>query len=241
MNLEKLHEIQPLILAGGEGTRLSQVLPNIPKVIAPINGRPFLFYLLDQIIDAGFREVILCVGYKADQVIRTFGQEYKNLNIQYSIESEPLGTGGALRNALPHIDKWVLAMNGDSYIDTNIENYINWHFSNNLIASMILAHVLDRSRYGAVILDEKDIIVDFEEKEASGGEGWINAGIYLFHRRTLEKISPMRFCSLEKEILPALVREDLYGYRRYNTFIDIGTPTSYSQAQKFFNEIFQED
>jgi len=123
--MKHIENVTALILAGGLGTRLSSAFPEKPKVLAPVNGRPFLSYLLDQLVSAGFQDVILCTGYKGEMVRKTFGDSYKDLAIRYSMEPEPLGTGGALLYALPMIKKkLILAMNGDSFCKISSLNFI---------------------------------------------------------------------------------------------------------------------
>ncbi|MEK9148068.1 MAG: sugar phosphate nucleotidyltransferase, partial [Patescibacteria group bacterium] len=116
-----LSGITAAILAGGLGTRLRSVLADKPKVLAEIYGRPFLSYLLDQLNDAGVRRVVLLIGYRGDEIRNVFGDYYKNLKIRYSEESSPLGTGGAVRLALPILDSDpAFIMNGDSFCDADI-------------------------------------------------------------------------------------------------------------------------
>jgi len=231
-------DITALILAGGLGTRLQSALPDCPKVLAPVAGRPFLSYLMDQLISTGFRHVILCTGYKGEQIRETFGDQYKELNIQYSQESEPLGTGGALRFVLSLIDAdSALVTNGDSYVNCNLSDYLDWHFKNNFQASLLLTYVLDTSRYGRVEIGEDDRISKFDEKGASHGPGWINAGVYIFNRGLLESIPPGKPFSLEREFFPSLISRGLYGFRSEGAFIDIGMPESYALAEEFFTSI----
>lgn len=229
-----MKDIDILILCGGRGTRLSSVITDKPKVLAPINGRPFLSYLLVQLVIAGFRDVILCTGYKAEMIRDTFGNCYKDLNIRYSRESEPLGTGGALRYALPMIDREnILAMNGDSFVDTDLRKYLNWHFQNSIQASLLLTHVHDTSRYGRVEVNKKGFITRFSEKSKYMGPGWINAGVYIFKKDLLDIIPPDKFFSLEKQFFPELAGEKLYGYLCREELLDIGTPESYARAEEF--------
>src|SRR5689334_8542197 len=109
-----MNDVPALILAGGFGTRLRSVLPDTPRVLAGVNGRPFLACLLDSLADAGVRDVILCTGYRAEQVEREFGSRYGQLSLRYSRETQPLGTGGALRQAVALTQaESVLALNGD--------------------------------------------------------------------------------------------------------------------------------
>lgn len=231
--------MKALILAGGKGTRLQSVINDIPKPMAPIAGKPFLEYIISQLKSHAIHDIILSVGYQKESIISFFSTGSKwDVNITYIQEAMPLGTGGAIREALESIhDQDVLVMNGDSYINVDLTHYIKWHFKNNCIASIIIAKVNNTSRYGTVEIEREDRIVNFKEKVENKEPGWINAGVYLFRRSVFENISPSKFYSLEKDILPNLIQEGLYGYQCHGAFIDIGTPESYNQATSFFSNI----
>ena len=230
--------VTALILAGGLGTRLQSSLSDRPKVLAPVAGRPFLSYLMDQLISSGFRHVILCTGYRGEQIKEAFGDNYNGLDIQYSQEPEPFGTGGALRYGLPLIvTDSALVTNGDSYVDFNLKDFLAWHFENDLQVSLVLAYVLDTSRYGRVEVREDGRIVKFDEKGASDGPGWVNAGVYIFNRSILETIPSGQLFSLERELFPFLISKGLYGFENESAFIDIGTTESYALAEDFFSKV----
>jgi NDP-sugar pyrophosphorylase family protein len=227
--------ITPIIFVGGLGTRLRPIIGDKPKALAQVNGRPFLSYILEQLEDMKFNYIILCTGYKAYLIKREFGSAYKGINIQYSEEPAPLGTGGALRKALSlvHTD-FILAMNGDSYIDFDLNSYIDWHYTNKMEASLLLSEVQDTRRFGYVQINKNSKILEFIEKPKLQASGWINAGIYLFKKRLLEIIPSGIFFSLEKELFPKLAGKNIHGYRCNGKFIEIGTPQSYNSANKFF-------
>ena len=228
-------DIPITILAGGLGTRLRSVLPTRPKVLALVQGRPFLIYLLDQLAAVGAKEIVFCVGYMADTVEETLGDQYQAIRLTYSREKEPLGTGGALRQALSFFSSDpVLVMNGDSFMDADLAGYLHWFLQKGLEASLALAQVFDTSRFGQVTVDEDERIMRFEEKGSHQGPGWINAGIYLLRKEILQLIPEGMNYSLEGGLFPNLLPERLYGYRSEGKFIDIGTPESYSQAENFF-------
>jgi len=230
--------VTALILAGGLGSRLQSALPDRPKVLAPIAGRPFLSYLMDQLISTGFSQVILCTGYKGEQIRETFEDTYNGLAIQYSQEPEPLGTGGALRFGLPLINTdSALVTNGDSYVNCNLKDYIAWYLEKDLQASLLLTHLSDTSRYGRVEVDEGGCIAKFDEKGTSHGPGWINAGVYIFNRALLESIPFGQPFSLERQFFPSLIGKGLFGFQNEGAFIDIGTPESYALAEDFFYKV----
>ena len=223
------------ILAGGLGTRLRPAIGERQKVLAEIDGRPFLSYLLDQIEAAGFREVVLCVGWQAEQVEQALGPRHGPLHLRYSRESAPLGTAGALRLALPALPaEQVLVMNGDSYCAADLGEAVRWHHGRGGEATLLLVEVPDTARYGRVELDEHDRICRFVEKQRAGGPGWINAGIYFLARARIERIAEGRALSLEHDVFPSWVGNGLDGLRTHARFLDIGTPGSYAAASAFF-------
>ena len=230
-----LSEITCVILAGGRGTRLNPVVSDRPKVLAQIHGRPFLTYLLDQLISAGSKQVVLCTGYMAEEIRRQIGDTYKFLQIIHSTEDRPLGTAGAIRNALQHVHSDVLfLMNGDSFVGVDLKDYLRWYFEKDREAALLLTHVKDARRYGRVKVVEDDTVISFEEKGENASEGLVNAGIYLLKKTLLALIPPHTFYSLEQDVLPKLIGSGMYGYRCNGRFIDIGTPESYRLAEDFF-------
>jgi NDP-sugar pyrophosphorylase family protein len=214
--------ITAAILVGGQGTRLRAVIPDRQKVVAPVAGRPFLYRLLDQIADAGITCVVLCAGYKAEQV-QTIGATYRGLTLRYSIEREPLGTAGALRHA--GLTAPVLVMNGDSYCDVNLKLLTRPN-------TIVVREVPDTSASGRVEFDAEYRITRFAEKGQTG-PGWINAGIYYLNQAFLDSI-PAGPCSIERDVFPAWVGRGLWAMPTRGRFLDIGTPESYAAAQGFF-------
>jgi D-glycero-alpha-D-manno-heptose 1-phosphate guanylyltransferase len=224
-----------LILAGGLGTRLRSVLAAQPKVLASVAGRPFLSYLLDQLQGAGVQQVILCCGYRADQVEAAFGVRHGTLSLSYSREPTPLGTGGAVRLALPRVQaESVLVLNGDSYLDCPVADLVHWHSDRDFAGSLLLTRVSNAARFGTVAVNETGAISSFQEKRGLPEPGWINAGIYLLSRRLIEQLPEGRPVSLEREAFGQWLNEGLGGYRRQAAFLDIGTPQTLAQAEEFF-------
>jgi len=204
-------------------------------VVAEVNGRPFLAYLLDQVARFGFRDVVLCVGWQADAVEAALGARHGPLRLRYSRERSPLGTGGALRLALPLLEgPAAMVMNGDSYCDADLAAAGAWHRERRSSATLVLVEMADTSRYGRVEVDPKGSICRFMEKQEGSTPGWINAGIYLLERARIESIAAGRALSFERDVLPAWVGAGLMGHRAEARFIDIGTPQSYSAASRFF-------
>jgi D-glycero-alpha-D-manno-heptose 1-phosphate guanylyltransferase len=227
--------ITAAILAGGLGTRLRSVVADKPKVLAEILSRPFLTYLLDQLIHWGVKKVVLCTGYMGDSVQSVIGTSYGALKVAYSQEPEPLGTGGALRLALPLLrSNSVLVLNGDSYCEANLQAMWDWHFSRRSEATLFLVNMADTRRYGRVQIDAQGHIVRFEEKDESSRPGLINAGIYLIKRHLLETMPDLGSISLERDMFPLWIGHGFHGYQGTGPFIDIGTPEAYAMAERFF-------
>lgn len=234
-SVQDITNITAVILAGGFGTRFQSVVSDKPKVLAEVSGKPFLVYLLEQISSAGIRKVVFCTGYMAEKIQNRLGDTYGPLHILYSREDEPLGTGGALRLALPYLSSdTVLVMNGDSYTDIDLGSYVNWFFQKDCEAALLLTRVLDTSRYGSVTISEDENITAFNEKRTSSGVGWINAGVYLMRKSVIASIPAGQSYSLEYELFPSLVGKKLYGFCSEGRFIDIGTPESYAVTEDFF-------
>jgi NDP-sugar pyrophosphorylase family protein len=239
--MASLAETTAVILAGGRGSRLQPVLPDQPKVLAEFHGRPFLAYLLDQLVAAGVPKVVLCTGYRGEEVRTRLGDAYGPVPLAYSHEDQPLGTGGALRLALPLLDSDpVLVMNGDSLIEADLPAYLAWFLGRPAAAAaLLLTRVADTSRFGRVEVAGDGSITHFQEKGVPG-PGWINAGVYLLKKAVLKLMAPRRFLSLEADLLPTLVGQGLYGQGVAGQFIDIGTPESYAGAAEFLRRLRQE-
>ena len=229
--MSALADITVAILAGGLGTRLRIVVPNKPKVLAEVCGRPFIVYLLEQLVREGVQSVVLCTGYLGEQVENQLGTTYREMALQYSHEKSPLGTGGALRLALPMLtSKSVLVMNGDSYCDARLEPFAAWHASQQSMASVLLTKTSDTRRYGRIDIDNSGSIIQFQEKSDAMGSGWINAGVYLLSRELIGTIPADRSVSIEREIFPAWIGRGLSGYRSDGKLLDIGVPDAYARA-----------
>ncbi len=216
-----------IILAGGLGTRLRSVLKDVPKCMAPINGIPLLSYILKKLSLSGFNTVILAVGYLKELIIDKYGSNFENMKIQYSIEDEPLGTGGAILKASYLIkDDYFFVLNGDTYFDLDYELMFTKK-SDFLIASK---KINDVSRYGRLVI-EANIITAFVEKGING-IGYINGGIYLIRKTFLNGFSfPNKF-SFEKDFLEKNVNKKKFMALNFDgLFIDIGIPDDYLLAQ----------
>ena len=222
-----------LVLAGGLGTRLREVVSDRPKVLAEVAGQPFLSHLLEHIARSGVRQVVLCTGHLGDQVEAEFGDRYGRLELSYSREQDPLGTGGAVAAAMPMVrTPHVVVLNGDSYCDADLGRYLGWCRGIEATAALLAIEVDDVSRYGRVDVDATHRLVGFAEKGATG-PGTINAGVYYFCS-DLARSLPRGPLSLECDVLPRLMAEGVFAQAVTGRFIDIGTPESLAAADGFF-------
>lgn len=231
-------DLAAVVLAGGMGTRLRSVVADRPKVLAPVAGRPFLAYLLDQVADAGIQRVVLSTGHLAEQFAEVIGDRYRNIQITYAHEEQPLGTGGAIRFACGFTTAdQLLVMNGDSYCDADLSSYIGWHVDGGNDVSLMLAKVSDTSRYGTVEMDAGGRITAFVEKRPDSIAGRINAGVYLFRRAMLEQF-PVGPSSMERDVFPVWLREgSMMGWATEAEFIDIGIPSDYERSHEFMARV----
>lgn len=226
---------EAIILAGGFGTRLSHVVSDVPKPMAPVYGRPFLCYLLDRLNDAGVEHVVLATGYKHEVIASYFGERYRDLRLSYSQETEPLFTGGAICQAAKLLtgDDFIV-LNGDTLFDIDLAQLYQFHTFCRSHLTVALRQVEDTSRYGAVQL-RGDEIVAFQEKTNSAGPGLINGGIYAINRAWLMDFPLPEKFSFEKELMQPLAGTPLfYGLAFSSYFIDIGIPEDYFRAQEEF-------
>lgn len=220
--------MEAIILVGGFGTRLQSVVKDVPKPMADINGRPFLCYILEYLLKNGIEKVILSVGYKKEIIQEYFGNRYKTMEIFYSKEDEPLGTGGAIKKAFNFCkNENVLVLNGDTFFEISLKSLINQHQITDADITLSLKQMYNFDRYGKVIV-EKNSIVSFEEKEYSLS-GLINAGVYII-RRNLFLDFETKF-SLEQDFLEkSFFKLNIGAYIDKGYFIDIGIPNDYQKA-----------
>jgi NDP-sugar pyrophosphorylase family protein len=230
-----LGSIDIAILAGGLGTRLAGAVPGLPKVLAPVGGRPFLEHLLDWLESHGARRIVFLLGHRADQVRTHMAAHPRpHLEFAWSVEPAPLGTGGALGFARPHfVSDPVLVVNGDTFVDGDLAGLVARHRRAKADATMLCVEVPDAGRYGRVEI-ENDRVTAFCEKDATWrGPAEINAGVYLVSRALLAKIPDGRPMSLERDVFEKLPGGALAAFvDRRARFVDIGTPESWSGAAR---------
>jgi D-glycero-alpha-D-manno-heptose 1-phosphate guanylyltransferase len=230
--------VEAIVLAGGFGTRLQSVVSEVPKSMAPVNGRPFLEYLLDQLVSGGISKVILAVGYKSEVITSHFGAEYRSVPVEYSVENEPLGTGGAIRLALWKLQgKVALALNGDSILQMDYREMYARHVQKNADITLALRKVKNAGRYGSVTMNRSGRIMGFSEKNDLALPGLINGGVYLINKLFLMEPEYRGKFSIEHDCFGRNYETArFFGYRTDGYFIDIGVPSDYLKASHDFEK-----
>lgn len=222
--------MEAVVLAGGFGTRLREVVKDVPKPMAPVAGRPFLEILLATLARKGITRAVLSLGHLADVVVNHFGNRFQGIDLVYEIERAPLGTGGAVRASLPHCQSDpVFVFNGDTFLDLELDALAAaWH--NNPVPTIVARRVDDTARYGRLLV-EGDQVVGFSEKGVAG-PGLINAGCYMLPRDALDAFAIGKPFSLEADYFVPTVRKAEVGcFVTQGLFIDIGVPDDYFRAQ----------
>jgi len=229
-----LDDFEVLILCGGEGRRLRSMISDVPKPMAPIGDKPFLYHLVKNITQQGFHDFCLLTGYKTEHISDYFQNNFKNLNIRFSVEDVPLGTGGAIFKAAKTSPfKKFLVLNGDTFFNIDLKKFIqNWKVGTLKIA---LKYTDNALRYGVVEVDAQGKVISFLEKGASGShntKNLINGGIYILDASLLEgNAEDDKFISLENDVFPKLLKEGkIFSSPFEDEFIDIGVPEDYIRA-----------
>ncbi len=226
--------VTAIILAGGLGTRLRGVVPDLPKPMAAINGRPFLEYQIDYWISQGVRRFILSVGYRREIIMDHFGSSYRGRPVGYAIEEHPLGTGGGLLLAMESLggNEPVLLLNGDTFFEVDLDQMLEFHVRSKSDWTFSLFHTNESGRYMGMDLGPEGRIRSLRTDDRQGG--FANGGVYLVERGLVART---RWCagdkaSLEDEILPAMFAAGgrFFGYVSHGRFIDIGVPDDYFRA-----------
>ena len=216
-----------IILAGGFGTRLSTVVKDVPKPMAPINGKPFLHYIFKELQHQKIKQIVLSVGHLKEVIQDYFQDSYLGISIQYAIENEPLGTGGGIKHAFNFVEDDAFVLNGDTFFDIELSKLKKTDAD----ISIALKPMFNFDRYGTVELNNENRIVSFNEKKYCE-HGLINGGVYYFKKSMFDKIETERKFSFEKDILEKHLHHlQIQGTVFDNYFIDIGIPEDYKQAQ----------
>jgi NDP-sugar pyrophosphorylase family protein len=229
--------MKAVILAGGEGTRLRPLTLSIPKPVAPVVDRPLLRHQLDLLAGAGVSEVVFSVAYHPEQVEAVFGDGHDfGIRIRYAVESTPLGTGGAVKNAEPLLDERTIVLNGDVLMDLDLASVVARHEAAHAAASIVLTPVRNPAAYGLVETDLEGRVLRFVEKPRPEQirTNTINAGVYVLETPVLELMpSGVRY-SIERGFFPALLErgDRVLGPVHEGYWIDIGTPQKYLQVHR---------
>lgn len=235
-NLER--PLEAVVLAGGLGKRLSGVVKDVPKPMAPVHGRPFLEYLLSYWVEQGIRRFVLSIGYRKEVIERHFGGRFEGAEIEYAVEEEPLGTGGAIflsRERLRDPSRFLL-LNGDTFFEVPLRPLMDFHAARSSELTFSLARVPRNDRYGGVATDAQGRVLRFEEKKAGNEPALINGGVAVVSDKAATAFeAPQRF-SWETEWVPKLLESGraLFAFPSNGRFLDIGIPSDYEAAKTFF-------
>ncbi|MGE0268885.1 MAG: nucleotidyltransferase family protein [Candidatus Omnitrophota bacterium] len=229
-----LENLDVVILCGGLGKRLRSIDPDTPKVMVQFEERPFLDIVMEKLYEQGFQRFVLCTGYKAQWIEDYYRKNDRDFVVDFSREEEPLGTGGAVKNAQPIVESDpFFVLNGDCYCEVDFKKFAEFHRSKKAAASMVAARMEDSKDYGSLTMDDSDRILAFEEKKDKGA-AFINAGRYCFNQDVFEMMPEEGKFSLEYDVFPSLIEDGLYGFKSKGEFFDIGTPERYEKAMEFF-------
>ncbi|MDD5111131.1 MAG: sugar phosphate nucleotidyltransferase [Candidatus Altiarchaeota archaeon] len=217
--------MQTVIIAGGLGTRLRPLTFEVPKPMVLINSRPFVEHLVLMLKKQGMKDFVFCVGYLSEQFVSHFGDGRRfGVSIRYSVEDEPLGTGGALRKAKRWLDDSFITVYGDTYVPIDYRRLAAYHSKKGRMGT---ATIYDNSKHIAVNnmrLGKDGLIAAYDKKNPEGMEG-LDAGVCVFNKSVLKFIPEGRKVSLEMEVFPQLIaRHELAGFKTSKRFYDMGTP-----------------
>ena len=220
---------QAVILAGGRGSRLGPLTKNTPKPLLKISGKPFIEYLMWNLVRQGIKEIIIMTGFKSDNFIKNYSNKYfYGAKVRICNEEEPMGTAGCLTKNIDDLEKSFWVINGDSFFDCNlIRSYLIQDDDSVLILG---TQSNETNRFGSIEYDKQMLIRGFKEKDEFSSAGTINAGIYIFHKKFLKNFQ-QGYLSMENDVFPQLVRDkSLKIDIQKGYFIDIGTPESFKKA-----------
>ena len=220
-----------IILAGGLGTRLRSEVADLPKCMAPVAGKPFLHWVINYLLSQNVKSFVFSVGYMQEKIREYIERDHPNLDSQFAVEEEPLGTGGAIQLAMELCtEENILALNGDTLFDADLTRLADYHIQTNAACTLALKPVEDSDRYGAVDIDEQHNIISFSEKKYIP-KGLINGGVYLLNRLAFQNADlPFKF-SFEKDYLERSIgAQRMTGVPDDGYFIDIGIPEDFKKA-----------
>lgn len=230
---------EAIILAGGEGTRIKAIEPNLPKSLIEVNGKPFLYYLISQLQNQGWKHIVLALGNKSSQIVDYTKKFFSDSGIQFSIEEKPLGTGGAIKKALSLCkNENILVLNGDTFLEIDLPNFLKFHENNHADISIAVKKIENGSRFGEVVFSSDKRINNFIEKKESIEPKWINAGAYIISKKLFNQYEfTANTFSFEKDVLEKYISKlRLMAFPVEGYFIDIGIPEDLTKARNEFKE-----
>ncbi|MDO8489046.1 MAG: sugar phosphate nucleotidyltransferase [Candidatus Omnitrophota bacterium] len=230
-----IEDTDVLILCGGEGKRLKKISGKTPKPMVRMGRRVFLDIIIENLRRLGFKRIILGIGYQA-KFIRKYYTEHKvpGLEIIFSEEKKPLGTGGAVKKAKRLIkSESFFVLNGDTFLRFNADKFIKFYSQKKSQLLILLKKAKANKDYGAITMDRNSKIISFNEKDCPRSNNFVNGGVYLFNKNVFSQMPKSHKFSLEYDFFPQMIGKGLYGYNEAGTFIDIGTPERYFTAKKY--------
>ena len=229
-NATDLSTTDVLILCGGLGTRFRSISGGGQKILVELAGKAFIDILIESILSFGSRRFILCVGHERDRVKEHF--KNKNLEVVFSEENECLGTGGAVKNAMPYVESSpFLVLNGDSLCTIDYGQFFKFHQQKRGLLSIVLTKPLPETDYGVIDIDGNYRIISFQEKAKNHKGNYINAGIYLLNHEVFQLMPKANKISLEYDFIPRVITNGCYGFVTERELTDIGTPERYRRAK----------
>ena len=224
--------MKAVVLVGGEGTRMRPLTETIPKPLIPLVDRPFLHHVLDHLAVHGIHEVLLSSSYLEEAFAPFLRERHGDPVVTWITEATPLGTGGAIANAVRHLDDTFLVLNGDILTDLDLTAMIRCHREREAVATIALTRVDDARPFGLVDSDASGAVLAFREKPTDLAAGSVNAGTYVLEPEAVEGIAIDRAVSVEREVFPSLIARgrSVYGFSSPSYWLDLGTPEKYLQA-----------
>lgn len=230
-------EVDVLLLCGGLGTRLRSTIGENQKVAALVAGRPFLSFQLERLAQFGIRHVVLAAGFGAEQIEASIRDYHYGMDIELSVEPKRLGTGGAIKFARDkaRASKWIV-MNGDCFSDVDLKAMVNFHDQKKALVTLAVCRRDDASDYGTIAMGPDGRILAFREKDKTQTTGYVNVGVYCFEDKAFDLMPPQEAFSVETEYFPVILDQPVYGFVDQGTFLDIGTPERFAEAQQIFRK-----
>ena len=235
------NNMQAIILAGGLGSRLGNIVKDTPKPLLKVNNKPFILKIVNRLIGQGVKNIIFCLGYKSEKIVDFFEQGSKwPIKFSYVIEAKPMGTAGAIRGAYKNISETnVIVLNGDSFCYFDIPKLFRQHCLNKADVTLSVLKNSKPEKYGLISFNKVMKINKFIEKikYCKKKINYINAGVYIIKKNLIKKINITKPTSLERDFFPKILHKNIQAFIiKNNKFIDIGTPESFKKANFFFNK-----